>query len=73
MKFKDLFSHVKTMDAGDARKWMDEQPASHYVLLDVREPEEYEEGHIPGALLIPLSELPDRLAEIDPAKPVLAY
>jgi rhodanese-related sulfurtransferase len=73
MKFRDLFSHVKTMDADDTRKWMDEQPEGHYTLLDVREPEEYEEGHIPGAVLIPLSELPDRLSEIDPTKPVLAY
>jgi len=73
MRFSDLFSHVKTMDADDSRKWLDERSEGSYTLLDVREPEEYEEGHIPGALLIPLSELPDRLPEIDPQKPVLAY
>jgi adenylyltransferase/sulfurtransferase len=34
------------------------------VLLDVREPHEYEIANIPGARLIPLGELPDRLAEL---------
>ena len=73
MKFSDLFTHVKTMDADEARKWLEERPQGSYTLLDVREPEEYEGGHIPGAALIPLSELPDRISEIDPQNPVLAY
>jgi rhodanese-related sulfurtransferase len=73
MKFSDLFTQVKTIDAEEARKWLDVRPDGSYTLLDVREPEEYEQGHIPGAVLMPLSELPDRLAEIDPKKPVLAY
>jgi len=73
MKFADLFSKVKTMDTEASRNWLDGSPEGSYTLLDVREPEEYELGHIPGALLIPLSELPDRLSEIDPEKPVLAY
>lgn len=73
MKFSDLFSQVKTMDADETREWLDERPDGSYTLLDVRQPEEYEQGHIPGAVLIPLSELPDRLSEIDPQKPVLAY
>ena len=34
------------------------------LVLDVRQPEEWEAGHIPGATLIPLSELPKRLDEI---------
>jgi rhodanese-related sulfurtransferase len=73
MKFSDLLSHVKKMDSMEAREWMEGRPDESYTILDVREPEEYEEGHIPGAILIPLSELPDRLSEIDSQKPVLAY
>jgi len=38
--------------------------AGEAVLIDVREPWEYEEQHIPGARLIPLGELPDRMAEL---------
>jgi rhodanese-related sulfurtransferase len=33
-------------------------------LLDVRQPDEYEAGHVPGACLIPLAEVPERLGEI---------
>ena len=35
------------------------------VLVDVREPHEWEIAHIEGARLIPLSQLPDRLNELD--------
>ena len=35
------------------------------VLIDVREPHEWEISHIDGARLIPLSQLPDRLGELD--------
>lgn len=34
------------------------------VVLDVRTPEEFEGGHIPNALLIPLQELEGRLTEL---------
>jgi rhodanese-related sulfurtransferase len=33
-------------------------------MLDVREPAEWVDGHIPGATLIPLGELPSRLDEV---------
>jgi rhodanese-related sulfurtransferase len=33
-------------------------------LLDVREPDEYDAGHIPGITLIPMGDVADRLAEI---------
>lgn len=35
------------------------------VIIDVRERDEYREGHVPGARNIPLSEVRDRSAEID--------
>ena len=34
------------------------------VVLDVRQPQEFEEAHVPGAVLIPLDELPDRVDEV---------
>ena len=33
-------------------------------MLDVREPDEWEDFHMPGATFIPLGELPDRLSEV---------
>ena len=34
------------------------------IILDVRTPGEYRDGHIPGARLIPLDELPNRLQDV---------
>jgi len=43
------------------------------VLLDVRNPGELAEGAIPGAWHIPLAQLPNRLGEIPPDRPVVTY
>ena len=40
------------------------------TLLDVRTPEEFAQGHIDGAVNIPVDELRQRLGELDPAKTV---
>jgi phage shock protein E len=44
---------------------------SNVVFVDVRTPEEYAEGHIPGVVLIPLDELPKRLNEVPKDKTVV--
>ena len=41
------------------------------TVLDVREQWEYDEGHIPGVVLIPLGEIPNRLSEIPTDKTVI--
>ena len=43
------------------------------ALVDVREPFEWEIVHLPGATLIPLGELPERLAEVGSHGPVVTY
>ena len=40
------------------------------VVIDVRNPDEYVEGHVPGAALIPLGEVPDRTDEFPTDRPV---
>ncbi|MFP3713815.1 rhodanese-like domain-containing protein [Puerhibacterium sp. TATVAM-FAB25] len=40
------------------------------TLLDVREQDEWDAGHAPGAVHIPLGELPVRYGELDPDAPV---
>jgi rhodanese-related sulfurtransferase len=45
------------------------------LLLDVRTTHEYEQGHLPGALHIPVNEIPRRLSELAPYsdRPILVY
>lgn len=43
------------------------------TLLDVRPPEEFRAGHIPGALSIPLPELKRRLADLPKSRHIVAY
>lgn len=44
------------------------------LLLDVRTPAEFKEGHVPNALNVPVQELPQRLAEVGPtSRPVVVY
>jgi len=43
------------------------------VVLDVRPPEEFRAGHVPGARSIPLPELAARLAELPTDTPIVAY
>lgn len=50
----------------DAKEIMDSQEG--YIILDVRAQEEYEEGHIPGAIVIPHTEIEVRAEEELPDK-----
>jgi rhodanese-related sulfurtransferase len=42
------------------------------LLLDVREPEEYAHGHVPGAVSLPQAELATRLDEVPRDRPIIA-
>lgn len=42
-------------------------------LIDVREPQEFDNGHILGARNIPVTQMKQRLVEIRPDKPVYLY
>jgi rhodanese-related sulfurtransferase len=46
---------------------------SDVVLVDVRPAEEFDAGHIEGAVSIPLDELDERLAELPPDSEIVAY
>ena len=49
--------------------------SSHAVLLDIRETKEYEDGRLPNAIHIPLSQLASRGGELarHAGKPIVAY
>lgn len=73
MRWKQFFTPVSSINADQARKFMETKSSEELTTLDVRQPSEYEAGHIPGAKLIPLPDLTNRLSEIDPDKPVMVY
>ena len=52
-----------------------ERAATGALMLDVREPHEWEGGHVPGALFVPLGHLEEllTLAAPDKARPVVVY
>jgi len=45
----------------------------HLFVLDVRTPQEYAEGHVPGAVNVPYDQLASRLAEVPQDKDVVLY
>lgn len=73
MKILDFFRKVKTLSVDEARELLAGKQNGEVSLIDVRQPEEYEQGHLPGAQLIPLSELLNNVEKLDPAKTALLY
>lgn len=69
----DYFQPVSTRTAEEIRAFVRDRPAGSYNLVDVRQPGEYERGHLPGACLIPVAELESRLGELDRSKPTITY
>ena len=54
-------------DRPSPHAWVSEGAA----LVDVRTPREFKQGHLPGAVNIPISDLGSRVAEIGPARVVV--
>lgn len=52
--------------AEDAKKIMD--AGKEHIILDTREQDEFDEGHIPGAILIPYTEIENKAEEMLPDK-----
>jgi sulfur-carrier protein adenylyltransferase/sulfurtransferase len=73
IELRKLFTPVASMDAEEAKRYIAEHPEGAFAILDVRQPWEYEEDHLPGAKLIPMGELKDALDKLDKDKPTLVY
>jgi rhodanese-related sulfurtransferase/DNA-binding transcriptional ArsR family regulator len=56
-----------------AKELLDRVRRSLVTVLDVRPPEEFAAGHLPGAVNIPIHELEKRLSELPKRKEVVAY
>ena len=73
MGIMNYFKPVSTWPAEKVRLFLKEKNLEDYNLVDVRTPKEYEQGHLPGAELIPVGELANRLSQLDPNKPTIVY
>lgn len=69
----DATGGVATQSADEVRRLLAGTPPEAVNLVDVRQDWEYREFHLPGARLVPLGELADRLFELDREKPTVTY
>lgn len=58
---------MRQMAAGELQAWL-AAPGEPPLLLDVREPWEYDICHIPGSVLLPMGAIQARLGELDPER-----
>lgn len=72
MRWKQFFTPVKSLNSKETHEFLRENE-EETLLLDVRQPSEYEERHISGAKLIPLPLLGESLEELDKNKPIVVY
>ncbi|HEU4895033.1 MAG TPA: rhodanese-like domain-containing protein [Acidimicrobiia bacterium] len=61
-------SLIAQVDAADWQSWVEDNDA---IVLDVREPDEWQQGTLPEAVLISQGDVVARLDEIPKGKPVL--
>jgi rhodanese-related sulfurtransferase len=64
---------VESLSARSVKQLLTERPKGEYVLLDVREPAERATAAIEPSLYIPMSEVPDRLAELPHDRKLIVY
>jgi rhodanese-related sulfurtransferase len=63
---------MERITAGELAAWLADERRDKPLLLDVREPWEFDKARIEGATLIPMRELPSRIGQIDEDKEVVA-
>ncbi len=73
MRWRQFLTPVSSLNFEQCKTFLDGMSAHDVTILDVRQPNEYQNGHIPGATLIPLPQLERRIAELDPQKPTVVY
>jgi rhodanese-related sulfurtransferase/DNA-binding transcriptional ArsR family regulator len=70
---RSYFNDRDSMEAVSREELLEKSRAGVVTVLDVRPPDEFALGHLPGAVNIPLRELEARLAELDGGQEIVAY
>jgi len=73
MGVTDYFRKVDSASPAEIDQFLRTHAPDEYNLVDVRSRREYERGHLPGARLIPLGELPQRASELDSSRQTFTY
>jgi rhodanese-related sulfurtransferase len=68
-----LRRELDALEAEEREALLDRIRRRRVTLLDVRPTEEYRAGHLPGALSMPLAELPARLRDLRRDREIVAY
>lgn len=61
----DIIEGVSHVNAQELHRILQDPDQNHIYVIDVREPEEYAEGHIPGVPLLPMGDIPDVVDRLD--------
>ena len=62
---------MRQIRATELKAWLDDPDQPAPLLLDVREPREFDHCSIAGSLSMPMGTVPARCGELDPAAPVV--
>jgi rhodanese-related sulfurtransferase/rubrerythrin len=73
MNIADIFTKVKVISADKTKELLKNKPQAELEIIDVRQPAEYERGHITGAKLMPMSTLADNAEKLDASKTIVTY
>ena len=67
------FAHKDELEPVPAKELLERARKGLVTVLDVRPPEEYAAGHLPGAINIPIQELEKRIKELPKRREIVAY
>jgi hydroxyacylglutathione hydrolase len=70
-EWKSRHGELETVQQLDTKQLRELSEKSEVQVVDVRGPDEWRRGHLPGAIHIPLASLPERMEELDPSIPIV--
>jgi rhodanese-related sulfurtransferase/rubrerythrin len=66
-------STPNNLDANELKAWVETHNEKNYLIIDVRQPQEYRHGHIPGAMFLPLLDLESKLFDLPADRDLIFY
>jgi len=64
---------IQILSPQELKKFLETHGEDEYELIDVRQPAEYRQEHLPGSRLIPLAQIEESLPDLDPDKETVFY